>query len=77
MNLPSFCYQKAFWAILGILFVILGSVLAYSQQIDARQDEQLYEHQKILAERADAISKIDRIYENLIILCVRMDADCK
>jgi hypothetical protein len=51
--------------------------MAYSQQIDVRQDQQLYEHQTILAKNEGSIKKIDNIYANQILMCAKFDLDCR
>ena len=77
MNLPIFCYQKAFWVVIGILFTVLFAIIQMDQQINAQQQVQINSNSLILNERNVPIAKSEITYDNVLVLCEKFDATCQ
>lgn len=92
MTLPEFCYQKAFWIILGIMVTVVTTTggIVYAVVLD--NQNRSIENAKELEKRYVPIyelmpqiyTDLDRLrddtkknHDNILIICTTLGAPCK
>lgn len=79
MTLPQFCYQKAFWIIVGlsVSFIATTTGVIYADltdEINQNQQRSIDNSLKLEKINTDAL---DKMYRNQILICVKLDVNCK
>ena len=78
MKLPSCFYTKAFWVVIPLLAVSIGSgVMAVNAQINTNTQYDYAQDNRINSITYDINEKITRISINQMLICDKLDVNCK
>ena len=78
MKLPSCFYTKAFWVIVPLLAVSMGSgVMAVNAQINANTQYDYDQDKRINDLTYDINEKITKFSNNQILICDKLEVNCK
>ena len=78
MEIPGFCYNKAFWVVIPIMIVFfLGMMTTLTEQVNANTEELAQRDFVVnkLVPKIDTVSDIN--HDNIIRICERLNIDCK
>lgn len=76
MSLPPFCYEKAFKVSMSIMLIAIMGITGIAWAQIMENTAQSIENAKELAVREAPVKKIDVTYDNVLILCEKLDASC-
>jgi len=78
LKLPGCFYTKAFWVVVPLLAASMGSgVMAVNAQINANTQYDYEQDNRINNLTYDINDKITRISVNQMLICDKLDVNCK
>jgi len=76
-DIPSFCYRKAFWVILGLMVTGGLSVGSWGWALVDEVKDTSIENKVEIAQNRSIISMIPDIYYNQIVICESLNLPCR
>ena len=78
MKLPDCFYTKAFWVVVPLLAVSMGSgVMAVNAQLNANTQYDYSQDRKIQELTYDINAKLTNIHVNQMLVCDKLEVNCK